>query len=296
MGERIELPITEIVEKWKRGETLRKLGEEYGVSGQTIYLRIKEYYRETGKEEPMRKKTHLRINIPIKEIVEKRKNGVTLKNLAEEYNVSRGTIYLRIKEYYEETGHKTSRRTQELPIKEIVDKWENGVTQKELAGKYGVSKGIISSRIKEYYVREGKQISSRKRELPIEEIVTKWENGLTQKQIGEEYGVLPQSISHRIREYYKQTGKQKPERKIKQVKKEIAVDEYYQDDEKFNGKARVLRSFGVVVEYLKKGLTPEQIKEIAGRKNITIPEEIMQKAMAKVEGSKNIRTKQGMDR
>ena len=43
------------------------------------------------------------------------------------------------------------RKKIELPIEEIVKKWEQGVTQKELSKEYGVSDVTISKRISEYY-------------------------------------------------------------------------------------------------------------------------------------------------
>ena len=38
----------------------------------------------------------------------------------------------------------------ELPIDEIVEKWEQGTTQQELAKEYGVSIRTINKRISEY--------------------------------------------------------------------------------------------------------------------------------------------------
>ena len=47
----------------------------------------------------------------------------------------------------------------------------------------------------------------------------------------------------------------------------------------------------LVVEYLKKGLTPEQIRDIAKSSRVIIPNSVMEKAISEVEDTKNIRKK-----
>ena len=80
------------------------------------------------------------------------------------------------------------RKKIELPIEEIVKKWEQGVTQKELSKEYGVSDVTIRKRISEYYEKEEKEKPKKRIELPIEEIVKKWKQGVTQKELSKEYG------------------------------------------------------------------------------------------------------------
>ena len=75
------------------------------------------------------------------------------------------------------------RKKIELPIEEIVKKWEQGVTQKELSKEYGVSDVTISKRISEYYEKEEKKKTKQRIELQIKEIVKKWEQGNTQKEL-----------------------------------------------------------------------------------------------------------------
>ena len=52
---KIELPIDEIVKKWKQGATQKELAIEYGVSTNTINKRISEYYEKIVKSKPKRK-------------------------------------------------------------------------------------------------------------------------------------------------------------------------------------------------------------------------------------------------
>ena len=106
------------------------------------------------------------------------------------------------------------RKKIELPIEEIVSKWENGATQQELADEYGISRRTIIKKIKEWYEEKGKikpRISGKNRiELPIEEIVSKWENGATQQELADEYGISRRTIIKKIKEWYEEKGKIKP--------------------------------------------------------------------------------------
>ena len=149
----------------------------------------------------------------------------------------------------------------QLPIEEIIEKRENGISQKDIAEVYGVSHSTISRLINAYYESKGK-INPRKQniELPIEEIIEKREKGISQKDIAELYGVSISTIS-----------------KI--------IDRYYDDNSE--KRKRVLKAVSLVKEYLKKGLAPEQIIEIAGKKQVIIPADIMQKAIEEVEQEKN---------
>ena len=154
----------------------------------------------------------------------------------------------------------------ELPIDEIVEKWKQGSTIKELAKEYGVSQTTINKRISEYYENIGKSKPKRKTkiELPIDEIVEKWEKGVTQRELTKEYGVSYRTIQSRISQYY---DKNEDNEKIKK-------------DEK---KLKVMKSSSIIAEYLKKGLTIEQIESIALKQNIIIPQKVIEKAIQRNE-------------
>ena len=154
----------------------------------------------------------------------------------------------------------------EIPIDEIVKKWKQGDTQRELAIEYGISYFTINSRISEYYEKIGKPRPRPKprMELPIDEIVEKWEKGVTQRELTKEYGVSYRTIQSRISQYY---DKNEDNEKIKK-------------DEK---KLKVMKSSSIIAEYLKKGLTIEQIESIALKQNIIIPQKVIEKAIQRNE-------------
>ena len=327
--QRIKLPVEEIVEKWEQGTTQKELSKEYGVSDDTVKKRISEYYEKEGKEKPKRKPKR-RINLPVDEIVKKWGQGVTQKDLSKEYGVSEALISKRISEYYEKEGKEKPKQRINLPIDEIVKKLGQGVTQKDLSKEYGVSEALINKRIFEYYEKEGKEKPKQKPKqrinLPVEEIVEKWEQGTTQKELSKEYGVSDNTIEKRISEYYEKEGKEKPKRKTKRrinlpvdeivkkwgqgiTQKELSkeygvsdgtikkrISEYYRKKENNEKKLRVLKSSSIIVEYLRKGLTIEQIESSALKQNIIVPQEVIEKAIQKIEQPKANKTNESNER
>ena len=317
---KIELPIEEIVKKWEQGVTQKELSKEYGVSEALIGRRISEYYEKEEK-----KKTKQRIELQIKEIVKRWEQGTTQKKLSKEYGVSRVTISKRISEYYEKEKKEKPKQRIELQIEEIVKKWEQGITQEKLSKEYGVSEYIIRKRISEYYEKEEKEKPKQKIELPIEEIVKKWEQGVTQKELSKEYGVSRVTINKRISEYYEKEEKGKPRQRIELPIEEIVkkwergitqkelskrygvskstinkrISKYYQKKKRKKNeekKAKILRNSSIIVEYLRKGLTIEQIESIASKQNIIVPQEVKEKAIQKIEQLKENKTNESNER
>ena len=225
------------------------------------------------------KRGRKKIELPIEEIVKKWEQGVTQKELSKKYGGSQELISKRIIEYYEkEEKEKPKRKTKQrikLPVEEIVEKWEQGTTQKELSKEYGVSDDTVKKRISEYYEKEGKEKPKRKTKrrinLPVDEIVKKWGQGITQKELSKEYGVSDATIKKRISEYYRK--KENNEKKL-----------------------RVLKSSSIIVEYLRKGLTIEQIESSALKQNIIVPQEVIEKAIQKIEQPKANKTNESNER
>ena len=164
----------------------------------------------------------------------------------------------------------------ELPIEEIVEKWKQGTIQQELAKEYGVSKTTITKRIAEYYEKKGnkktkpKIKSKQKIELSIDEIVKKWKEGSTQTELAKEYGISLTTISSRISEYNRE----------KEIKTKLLN---YESAENNGKKLKIMRSSSIIAEYLRKGLTIEQIKNIALERNIIIPQKVIEKAIQRNE-------------
>lgn len=159
-----EIPLDEIIKEWKKGMTLEKLGQKYGVTRETISKRIKEFEYKTGQKLVRDYIERVpKIDLPIEEIIEEWKNGTVLEEIAQKYGVTRNTIQRRLEEYEEKTGEKLVRThskdkrriKKELPIEAVYEDWKNGKTYGELMKKYNASKGTIYKRIKEYREQKG---------------------------------------------------------------------------------------------------------------------------------------------
>ena len=169
----------------------------------------------------------MKIELPVKEIVEKWKNGMSQQALSEEYGVLAQTIRDRINEYYESIGETRPKKKiiipkKEIIIEEIIQKWENGTTTKELAEEYGIPRGTMYGKIRKYYeYRERKkperEKSNPKIELPVQDILEQWKNGVSQAKLAKKYGVSIGTINNRINEAYEEeriTKKEKLEQEI----------------------------------------------------------------------------------
>lgn len=273
MRSKKELPIEEIVEKWNNGRSYSKLAEEYNVNRMTIRNRINEYYKKQGEIKPDRKIENLMKQIPTEEIIEKWNNGIGTRQLAKDYKVDIATIRNRINKYYKDRGEikpKPKRESKigigrkEIPIEEIIKKWNNGISTKQLAKDYDIGRRTIYERINEYYKENGKVKPDKrveKKELPVEKIVEKWNVGILPKELAKEYGVSVTTINNRIKEYYK--GKTKP-----------------------TVKNKILKDSEIIAKYLQKGLSAQQIRIIAKSKKITIPDDVINKANEEVKHKK----------
>lgn len=254
----IELPIEEIVRKYENGINPENIAKEYRVSYSTINRKINQYYENIEIERPFLKRGGKKIELPIEDIVEKYEKGTNTEKIAREYGISYSTIDSRLKDYYKEIGVerpflKRGETRIELPIEEIVEKYENGTNPENIAKEYGISYCTIYSRLKEYYKKIGEKRPFLKRggkriEIQIERIVEKYENGTSISELAEEYRISYNTINGRLKSYYAAEQRKVP---------------------------RVLKSLSLIEEYLEKGLTIEEITQIASNKNIIIPQDLI---------------------
>lgn len=140
----------------------------------------------------------------------------------------------------------------ELPIKEIVEKYENGISMQDISKEYYVSVSTIANRLKEYYEKsEIKKVDKRelkKKKLLTEEIVKKFEYGITITKMSRFYGVSSYDIKDILQKYYEQKGM---------------------------GIPKILRHTGIIKEFLKRGMTIKEISDIALKKDIIISRDII---------------------
>lgn len=251
----------------KIAEELKRQGIE--ITSHTVGRKCKEIYASKGEKEPELK---LKGIISTEDLIKQMNEGKTLTSLAKEYGVDLSGISRRITRYYRKIGEEKPNLNRvvipeiDLSIEEIIEKYESGKSQIELAKEYGVSFYTITSRVEEYYKKIGKEkpkvkkknIKTRKK-LPIEEIIEMYINGATLTEISENYGINSSTISKGIDEYYKEQNKTRP---------------------------RIVKNPTFIAEYLNKGLSEEQIRNIALERNVIIPDDIMNQAIGLTQSDK----------
>lgn len=140
----IELPISEIIDRYLNGEHLRIIAKDYGVSHETIRKRLIDYaipLRSRGLEKGIEKK-----KLNNKDLATLYKRGFNVKELASMYNVSIPLIYKRLqKQGIEITDPRI------IPIKEdrLLELNNQGLTQLQIAKELGVSAMTVNRRLKQ---------------------------------------------------------------------------------------------------------------------------------------------------
>lgn len=103
---KIILPLERIYKLYQSGESYNSLGEKFDCSYRTIFRRLHQYSEENNL--PLRDHTELHrrnlLDLPISEIYEMHRSGITQKKLAVLYNCSPNTISSRLHQYSEENN------------------------------------------------------------------------------------------------------------------------------------------------------------------------------------------------
>lgn len=158
------------------------------ISGQIVNKRLKSYYEAQGKKMPkVHKGGNQRIAIQDKELARLKETGMSCEEIAEYYKkkdieISRQTIYKRLKLYYEaqgkempkakrgfEQGKKMPRvRRMDIEDREWASLKEQGMSYREIVEYYKEKVTTISStmennRLKSYYEEQEKEMPNAKR-------------------------------------------------------------------------------------------------------------------------------------
>lgn len=165
-----DIPIEEIVSEWKSGKGTRIIAKKYDVGPASILDRLHEYEEKTGQK----LERNLKKQIPMESVIEDLKNGMYLKDIAEKYGVSEDILYVRRREYEQETGNiiedilnqvgttLNKRKKADIPVEEMIKLWQEGETYDQLAKKYGVARETVFIRKKEYEQKLGEKLKRNK--------------------------------------------------------------------------------------------------------------------------------------
>jgi len=93
------------------------------------------------------------------------------------------------------------RRNINLPMEQVISDYQSGMSPYQLAKKYGVSDSTIRNRLSEAGVQTRTHAESRRWiELPVDQIASDYQSGMSPKQLAKKYGVSEVVIRSRLKE------------------------------------------------------------------------------------------------
>ena len=191
---KIKLPMEEVISYYQSGMTTIQLAEKYGVAFNTIGRKLKENgvkLRSRGGK----------INLPMEEIISEYQSGLSTYQLGEKYGVKSDTIGKRLKENGVKLRPKGRDKSKiKLPMEEVISYYQSGMSLKQLGEKYGVSPSAIYRRLKWNGVKLRPSRNVKRIDLPVEEIISHYQSGMTLTQLAEKYGVSYKPIIARLKE------------------------------------------------------------------------------------------------
>ena len=170
------------------GLTLKKISEHFGMQVRHISAVI--------KREGLTKTYVPNVKWDYKKAEEEYLSGVPLKEIARRHGLS---SYNMIVYVMGRLGHEPRKGSRQvfLPMEEVISDYESGMTQTEIAEKYGCSVPPIARILREAGVQPR---SGSRKVLPISEIWFDYESGMTLSQLAKKYGVTRGTIKTRLKE------------------------------------------------------------------------------------------------
>lgn len=198
--ERLELPMSTIYKARKNGISFNQLGNEYRCTSKLIKDKLVNYCNNNNLEIPDIENINY---LSLEEIYIKRTNGVSYKNLVDEYGFSKIKIQNDLKEYCKNNDLEYpifSDIKEEITPEEAYNEKKLGKSYIAIAEEYGYDPYIIRKYIIDYCHNNNLEIPKYKKivSLPIEEIYKKRKKGLSYKALAKEYGHSHEYIRQKL--------------------------------------------------------------------------------------------------
>ena len=327
----LDLVIEEIVQQYRSGITIKELSEKYKCLPISVRTRLDEYIKNTDididsehkkmfekrnqKNEKTKKRytketpifTISKVNeeknlseeqekISIEGIMKRYNKGMTIPQIAKDFHTIKNEIIrcliadggeqgkIIVMKYYD------TRKKVNVPMNEVVQKYNEGLSKQKIAEEYGVDIVTIERKIIEYRSIArldsfGKKLRKRRDDIDseIDQIVKLFKEGSTISQIAEKYACSEFAIRDRIEKYQIQTGEDIYKIRseiIKKRKSNIEDDNLKEDDEIKTPitvfKLASLESICKIIE--KYDYTFEQLAKEAKKRGYTLLKETYLKA------------------
>jgi predicted DNA-binding protein YlxM (UPF0122 family) len=217
---RLESPFEpEVVAYYLSGNTVQETADNFNVSIQSIYSILKREGIELEKRGSGRKGG----DWPVDEIVKLYNDGLTLRQIAEEYDTNRQTISNILERAGVEKRPKRMGVMVNLDKKKISKEYLKGSSLQELSEKYGASITSIANALKEL----GTERRSGRRELFTKaekrKIADKYLKGKDLREIALDYLVDPETIRNVLKEL---NIRRRPVGKRKKKNPSITLEEF----------------------------------------------------------------------
>lgn len=155
--------------------------------------------------------THDKVRARNEKMLEDAKNGMSQEQLAEKYQICVSTVRYSLKDFYEEQARQRKVKREAWQT-QMIHEYEMGAKSPELQEKYGIS-GTLFYRILHAHGKNGRQIHSQNRietgKKRNAEMVRKYKNGVSVKELAEEYGLKKGSVYRAMKRYNPGPGKSK---------------------------------------------------------------------------------------
>ena len=230
----VRFPMKEVYELKKQGITYKDLASKYSCSLSTVKRRLIEYCEENNCKIPETAPWYRSIKLPMKEVYELKKQGVTYNDLASKYNCSSATIRTKLIKYCEENNYSLhGKNIVRLPMKKVYELKKQGITYKDLASKYSCSLSTVKRRLIEYCKENNCKIPKRATcyksiELPMKEVYELKKQGISYRKIASIYNHSHEVIRTRLVEYCEENNYEIPERAPFSKSIELPMEEIYE--------------------------------------------------------------------
>ena len=204
---KLELPMEEIYELKKQGMTYNDLASKYNCSPATIRTGLAEYCEENNCKIPETASWYKSIKLPMKEVYELKKQGMSYNVLSSKYNCSPATIRTKLIKYCEENNYSLQgKNIVQLPMKEVYELKKQGMSYNVLSSKYNCSLHTIRKRLIEYCKENNYPIPkttscSNQMEFPMKEVYELKKHGISYRKIASIYNCSHEVIRTRLVEY-----------------------------------------------------------------------------------------------
>lgn len=152
------------------------------------------------------------LDLQIDEISEKYLSGLTTVDLAKEYGYSHGIINRKLRDNGIRIRTNGESKTLDLPVEEICEKYQSGMSLTKLAKEYKCTITPIIKRLHDNNIKIRTIAESRTKldykgknnpnyiNLPVDEISEKYLSGISMVEIAKEYGCSNPTIAKKLRD------------------------------------------------------------------------------------------------